>query len=163
VLQNLTRVELVLHHNEADKPTNTGRLACLALQNSRIRVRGLRDQPMPTDGLQNAVILSPHEHSTLLSSGPSVLIVPDGTWNQVGRMVRREPVLAGLPRVHLGQVQGSPLQIRAASRQDGLSTLEAIAEALELLGEQDNAQALRRLFEVFATAVLASRGTLRET
>lgn len=166
-----TRVVLVLHHNEADKPTNTGRLACACLQDSELRVRGLRDARMSTDGIvrpeRRTLLLYPHASAEVLSPElaardprPVTLVVPDATWNQAARIVRREPVLAALPRVMLPPVSGSALQVRANTREDGLSTAEAIASALGLLGEPAAEAHVRRVLSLFVRRTLWSRGAL---
>ena len=43
-IDNKTYVTVLMHHRESYKTTNTARLACMALQNSRIILRGLKHQ-----------------------------------------------------------------------------------------------------------------------
>src|SRR3978361_1854262 len=59
-----TRVTLYVHWRERWRATNTGSLACLALPNSEIRLRGARAQePRPAEAapLKNALLLFPSQ------------------------------------------------------------------------------------------------------
>lgn len=186
VLHSQISIALVLDHREAMKPTNTGQLACLALPDSKIFIRGLREQSQTSDGVAQLtsmpatsladlcgesrnVVLYPSEDAETLSEEwlardprKVTLFVPDGTWSQASRMVRREPALSGLQRVKLGDgVTGARLQVRHPTREDGFATIEAIAAAFGALGELDNELALRALYDLFARSVLASRGALQ--
>lgn len=57
------------------------------------------------------------------------LIVPDGTWSQSRRVVRRQASLAQLPHVKLG-AHKSRYQLRRGSEPGLLCTLEAVGFAL---------------------------------
>src|SRR5580704_11049030 len=57
-----TRVTLYMHWRERLRATNTGRIACLALPNSEIRLRGAREEklrPAQAAPLKNAILLFP--------------------------------------------------------------------------------------------------------
>ncbi|MCC6807358.1 MAG: DTW domain-containing protein [Deltaproteobacteria bacterium] len=170
-LATRTQVILVLHHNEADKPTNTGRLASLALTGSEWRVRGVKDAPMSSAGFvvpeRRSLVLYPRDDARVLDAAlvaedprPVTLIVPDANWNQAARIVRREAVLAALPRVVLARVAAAPLQVRQNSRADGVSTIEAIAHALAILGDAHATEPLLALHRMFVERTLAARGVL---
>lgn len=186
MLRSQISIALVLDHREAMKPTNTGQLACLALPDSKIFIRGIREHLHRSDGAAQLtstpatsladvsggdryVVLYPSDDAQTLSiewlardPRKVTLFVPDGTWSQASRMVRREPALSGLPRVKLGDgVTGARLQVRHPTREDGFATIEAIAAAFGALGERDNEVALRALYDLFTRRVLASRGALR--
>src|SRR6476659_3665352 len=103
-----TRVVLYMHWRERWRATNTGWLACLALPNSEIRLRGAREQePRPGEvPLENAVLLFPSPDAVELTPEwvarqprPVTLVVADGSWNQAKKVPHRESGLAGIPKV----------------------------------------------------------------
>src|SRR6476620_3963009 len=106
-----TRVTLYMHRRERLRATNTGWLACLALPNSEIRLRGARAQEFCTAEaapLKNALLLYPSENAVELTPEwlahqprPVTLVVPDGSWNQAKKVPFRASGLAGLPNVKL--------------------------------------------------------------
>jgi DTW domain-containing protein len=100
------------------------------------------------------------------SDRPIVLVVPDGNWRQAGKMRRRVPGLAELPRVSLPAMPPTAYRLRAELREGGLATLEAIAGALAILeGERGPAieAALLAVFRVMVDRTLWSRGALRDS
>src|SRR3954466_9657377 len=106
-----TRVVIYMHWRERFRATNTGWLACLALPNSEIRLRGAREQqlrPAETAPLKNAFLLFPSQDAVELTPEwlarqprPVTLVVPDGSWNQAKKVPYRESGLAGIPNVRL--------------------------------------------------------------
>jgi len=144
---------LVLRHaSERERLSNTARWAALALPGTEIREHGL---PGATDALappaaEGAVVLFPSPHpSPPPPVAPRLVVVPDGTWSQARRMMQRVPALRTLPRLAL---PGPPAgrRLRRPHRDDGMSTLEAMAGALAALGERAAAD---RLLAVHAAAV----------
>jgi DTW domain-containing protein YfiP len=85
------------------------------------------------------------------------LIVPDGSWPQVRRAVRREPALARLPRVSLPP--GPPPLHRLRDHPDAtyLATFEAVTRALEVLEAPGTCAPLWAAWDAFAGAVLRAR------
>src|ERR1041385_2683117 len=80
-----TRVVLVMHQLELNKPTNTGRLAARCLPNSEVLVRGLSAQPLPaaraTSLGNDCLLLYPHVDAQPLENwrdhaAPLTLVVP---------------------------------------------------------------------------------------
>lgn len=149
-LQVRTRLTVVLHADELNKPTNTGGLAARCLVGSRIVPYGLREPPLTApvvSGDEHAVLLFPSEDATPLAEfaadgRPVHLVVPDGTWRQAARMRVRVPGLATLPRVSLPMDAPSRYELRLDERPGHFSTLEAIASALRILeGDQGEAVA----------------------
>jgi|GEM_PF-3698071 DTW domain-containing protein YfiP len=61
-------------------------------------------------------------------------------------MYKRLSVLASLPRVSLSPPANAPMRLRTPTTPEGMATSEAIARALELLGDADAAAALDRIF-----------------
>jgi DTW domain-containing protein YfiP len=168
-IQTRTHVFLVVHADEADKPTNTGTLALRALPNSSVRVVGegtalVREPPVVlppgfvhlTLGMsEDARPLAEVMHE--LRGQPVCLCVPDGTWRQAHRIKKKH--LAGVPAVTLPLGAPTAYALRAESHKGGLATLEAIARALAIL-EDDPAieQALLVPFLAFVAQSLKARG-----
>jgi DTW domain-containing protein YfiP len=136
-----TRLVIVMHTSEQALTTNTGRLAATALANSKIRIRGRKNEPMSATGLvqhgRHALLLYPSPHAVELDddsvsqfTGPVTLIVPDGSWAQTRRIVRREAALACIPHVKLPNGQPSEYHLRLQPADGRLCTLEAIARTI---------------------------------
>jgi DTW domain-containing protein YfiP len=163
-----TKLILVMNKREIKVPTNTGRLASLALPNSVILSRGVEDAPydlrdhLPTD--RPAILLYPADDARLLtpewvaSDGPFHLVVPDGNWRQTSKMRRRDPVMAALPCVRLPPGPPTEYRVRKETKTEGLATIEAIARALGILEGLEVQQALEDLLRLMVTRTLASRG-----
>jgi len=108
-LEARTRLSLLVHYREARKPTNTGLLAARCLPGSEVGIVGDRARPLALPLVRPGelgVLLSPDEDAVPLaqyagSDQPLVLVVPDGSWRQAGKMRRRVPGLAELPCVTL--------------------------------------------------------------
>lgn len=138
------------------------------LDNCRLLVRGGpspelgREVPAELDraGLETAALLFPSERSRELSewSGPlpEHLIVPDGTWSQARRLVRRYPVLQTLPALRLPEVT-SLYRLRRGTAKGQLCTSEAIATALHLLGEVEPARALLQVLLEWQARAMTAR------
>lgn len=165
-----TRVVVVITPAEILTPTNTGRLATLALPNSALLTRGERDggydlAPQLRPGRQ-AVLLYPSEDARRLDAalladlGPVDLIVPDGNWRQTSKMCRRCPVMAGLPRVTLPPGPPTAYGVRREPKAGGMSTIEAIGRALSVIEDPSVEAGLAGLLAVMARRTLWSRGLL---
>jgi DTW domain-containing protein YfiP len=98
-----------------------------------------------------------------LPPGPLLMVVPDGTWQQAGKMPRRIPALSQLPRLSLpaSTLASSPFRLRVAAQPGALATLHAVALALGLIEGPDVAAALLAPYEAFVARTLASRGPER--
>jgi DTW domain-containing protein YfiP len=152
------RFSVVLHRKEVHKPSNTGRLVHLALTNSELLVHGSFDAgPVSFGPIDEAYagryLLFPGANAWPLEAlkdqgRPLHLIVPDGTWGQAQRMVKRMPDLAGMPRVTITPRRRSRYVLRRNQEPGRLCTLEAIAEACAVLEGEQVADELERLFIV---------------
>jgi DTW domain-containing protein YfiP len=168
-IESRHRLLLVVHRNEAEKPTTTGRLATLVLANSEIVVVTGKGGPSVEVEMPDAVLLFPAPDSVPLlevaaqASRPLTLVVPDGTWAEAQKMRRRVPGLSSLPTVALPPGPPSTYRLRSEPKDGGLSTLEAIARAWTILegprGDVVQA-ALLGVFERFVERTLWMRGTL---
>lgn len=169
-----TKVRLVLlaHFHELKSTTNTGRLASYAFPDSEIRVRGLPDAPMKTAGIvpegSKGLLLYPSEDAIELSAefvkslggAPITLVVPEGSWRQASKVVKREPGLASLPRIKLPVAKPSEYQLRTAPNEQALCTLEAVALAMRFLDGPEAEARLTRLFQLVVARTMWSRGLL---
>ena len=144
-----TRFLLLRHASEVNRPTNSGRWAALALREARVvdyAVVG-REPDLAALSEPGTVVLFPSPHRPRLDAPARQVVVLDATWPQARRMIQRVPALRALPR--LGLPPRTPASAADPMRRPplpgGVSTLEAIAGALELLGEPEAARALDRL------------------
>jgi DTW domain-containing protein YfiP len=87
-----------------------------------------------------------------------VLVVPEGSWGQARRAVRREPWLLDAERVCLPSGPPSHYRLRTAPHEHGLSTLEAVARALGVLEGEAIERALLAMLDAFVERSLAVRG-----
>lgn len=160
-----------MHTAEEVLTTNTARLAAKALVNSEIRIRGRRDAPLSTDGLRQegreALLLFPSPYAEELNEefvarlpGPVSLIVPDGSWRQAQKMVRRERLLGEIRHVKLPLGEPSLYKLRNQPEEQGLCTLEAIARSLGILESRDVQSKLKALLTVMVQRTLWARGSL---
>ena len=158
-----SRFVILRHASEIPRLTNTGRWAAAALEGSVIHapaaafpssdaaVAALLD-----DGPAALLFPSPHPPPPL-AAPPRTIVVPDATWAQARRMVQRLAPLRTLPRLAVPPPPAA-LRLRRPTVAGGMSTLEAIAGVLALLGEAPAAAALRRLHEVAVERTLRLKG-----
>jgi DTW domain-containing protein YfiP len=164
-----TKVIVVTHHRELIKPTNTGRLVPLTLRGGEVRARGALGMVLDTSGIvdpaRRSLLLYPSPDSRLLTREdarglPLTLVVTDGTWRQARKATRREPMLAGLPRVHLPVGEPSSYRLRRHSDPRFLATFEAVARALGILEGPEVQARLERVFRLMVERTLWTRGEL---
>jgi DTW domain-containing protein YfiP len=176
-LPTRTRIILLLHQLEARKTTNTGHLAVRCLPNSSIAWRGNIDETTHGESSDQStapawlaeatrpVLLFPAEDARPLGSfvgaeEPVTLIVPDGTWSQASRARKRVPGLAALPCAKLPDELVSTYRLRHDPRPGRLSTMQAIAHALEILEGSAIAQELLRVHQIAVERTLYTKGRL---
>lgn len=167
-VQTRTRVVVVVHHVEARKPSNTGRLATLCLAGSELWVRGEPGAPQvafePEVG-RRALLLFPHPDAPPLapaagSSEPVTLVVPDGSWRQAAKVRARVHGCAALPCVSLPVPERSRYRLRAEPHAHCLSTFEAIVAALAILEGDEAVAALQPVLATMVERSLWARGTV---
>ncbi|MGE7956750.1 tRNA-uridine aminocarboxypropyltransferase [Pseudomonas sp. NPDC089530] len=166
-LDSRTRVLLLQHPSEVNHALNTARLAALGLNNAELIVgevfadlATLLNRP----GYQ-ARLLFPAEdaqplqaYSSEPDSQPLLLVVPDGTWRKARKLLHLNPLLAALPRVTLGAGAESRYRLRKAPGPGALSTVEAIAQALETLEAPASFEPLLKPFEALIEGQIAAMG-----
>ncbi len=158
-----TRVVLLLHQLEQEKPTNTGRLAARCLSNSTVIEAG--GAPAWTVPGSDTLLLFPHPEAHSLedwraSPRPIVLVVPDGTWRQAKKARRRIAGLDQLPCATLPPAGPSSYRLRHAARPDRLATIEAIARALGILEGPEVQAQLDYIFRVMVDRTLWTNGRI---
>jgi DTW domain-containing protein YfiP len=165
-------VVLVIHRAEDRKPTNTGRLALLAMKNSEMMVRGREGgaaDSMTFSAATRPLFLFPHEDAVPLRSvarvpgddRPVTLVVPDGNWRQASKVRNRVAGMRDVPCVSLPVGAPSTYRLRSEAHAFGLATIEAIARALRVLegdAGADVEEALLHVFRAMVERTLWSRG-----
>jgi DTW domain-containing protein YfiP len=141
-IQAATPVLFLQHPREEFVAIGTARMASLCLSRSTLVV-GTHIDDHPTvravldDPARTAILLWPgpgaRDLSTDPPSGPSTLVVVDGTWPLAKKLVRLNPRVAALPRYGLTPARASEYRIRKEPAEACVSTLEAVLEALSLL------------------------------
>jgi DTW domain-containing protein YfiP len=161
-LPTRTRFVVVRHAREAHKSSNTARWAALLLP--RCEIVGWSGRPDAKEllGLGGAGdwLLFPSEHpfkDALLQVRPERVVVLDGTWRQVRRMLRSLPALKGLPRLCVSPRPGR-VGLRRPPSPGHLSTLEAISSAVALLESEALAATLDGCHRELVSRALRARG-----
>jgi len=159
-----------VHYKELKRTTNTGRLAIQSLMNSEMRVRGERDTP---EVLELTDLLNPNYRTLFLfpskealeldrsfvesSTLPIQLLVPDGNWRQASKVTSRHSELAGIPRVKISKANLSQNHLRVEHFAEGMSTLEAVAQALGVIEGPEVMESLMRLYRAKLERTLLGR------
>jgi DTW domain-containing protein len=156
-VQTATRFLIVRHILEFWKTTNTARLAAMALPNATLAEFGRPHETLLRPaGLGSAWLLFP-DAGPAPKKPPDCVVVLDGTWAQARRMLQRIPWLRGIPQVSL--LPSAPVDgLRRAPHRTAMSTLTAIARAVELLEGPAPAALLDELHADFVAQVRALRG-----
>ena len=165
-----THIALIMHRREVGKPSNTGTLALQLFTNSSCYVRGIRDRPLDLSALdapdRRLWVLFPSETVEVLSREmidedprPVTLVVPDGSWTQARRVVRREPILSQARHVVPPAGAKTRYRLRNEHVAGGLATAEAVARALGIIEGPGAQEALEALFETKVSRILDEWGT----
>lgn len=167
-----TKLLVVLHFRETYQTSNTGHLAELATSTGEIKVYGDFDNPLSPEGLfpedHQVYALFPGDDARVLSreevdadGRPVCLVVPDATWRQASRMMKRFEPLRKLPRRVLPPGPPSMYKLRVADDPMKISTFEAIARALGILEGQEIQHRLEEeVFRVMIERSLWARNLL---
>ena len=163
-LETRARLLLVIHRDEARKPTNTGQLAAQCLVNSEVWVRGGVDETATPSLGASPVLLFPREDATPIAAyeGQAVtLVVPDGTWRQAAKVRARVAALRDVPCVSLPPDVPTSYRLRNETQPEGLATMEAIARAFGVLEGPRVREPMERIFRVMVERTLWLRGAMR--
>lgn len=151
-----TRIHFFSHRRELALASNTVNIASLVLSNCEVTIHG--DPNVDTQNLelsgQPVAVLFPTEDSVELRphDTPLCLLVPDGSWRQARKMVRRIALLDRAPKVHLpeGLVARPGPRLRERPREAWMSTIEAVAAAVGVLESVEAQRQLEQLYFQFA-------------
>ena len=160
-MRTRTAFLVVRHGRETWKTSNTARIALLALTRGRLLPYSVPGEPFDAEALQapDTWLLYPGADAAPVGTPPPrQVVVIDGSWSQARRMVHRLPQLRGMPRLSLPPPQPGRKRLRQPPHADGMSTLEAIAEAVALLEGEEVAAPLHTLHERMLRAVWEGRG-----
>jgi DTW domain-containing protein YfiP len=165
VYGNEIKVLILQHPQEQFKLLNSAMLSHLALKNSVLRIGlswknliqalGEETDPKQWGVLYLRGIIDPSRLIELFDTRQKRLlpiktrfkgiVVLDGSWKQAKSMWWRNPWLLKLPRITLNPEHKS---LRGQAKKEGLATIEAIALALDCLGEKAEIGAgLRKQYE----------------
>ncbi|KTB64302.1 hypothetical protein AO067_08595 [Pseudomonas viridiflava ICMP 13104] len=165
-LDSRTKVLILQHPSEVSHALNTARLAALGLVNAQLRVGEVFDDlhaVLNAPGYQARLLFPGEAAETLMAyacdAPPMLLVVPDGTWRKVRKMLHLNPLLAALPRVSLSAVPASRYRLRKAPGPDALSTLEAIVHALQALEAPSSFEALLKPFDALIEGQIQAMGS----
>lgn len=90
----------------------------------------------------DCLLIFPDENSLTAAEavklGVKNLILLDGTWRKVSRMLHLNPWLVEIPSLAISASNMSEYQIRKSPREDGLATIEAAVVALNNLQPQQD-------------------------
>lgn len=183
IVHQRTRLLVLQHPEEAQHPFNTARLAVMSLHNAECWI-GERFEALPQAiaQAQYPVLLFPGEHALNIAHGstpgnstdhsepcahtpqtstdtllPDLLIVPDGTWRQAGRLVRENPALDAVQRVQIPEGAPSAYQIRCTHKPGAVSTLEAIVRVLQYWEPDTDFSPVEQLFKRMVSQQIAAR------
>lgn len=167
---------LLLHRLETFKPTNTGRLIADLLPLQTHAFCWSRTEP---EQALLALLCDPNRQCFLVFPADSpeakakprasfseipgngkqaTFILLDGTWKQSSRMFHLSRWLEQIPCVVLPQGGARGYAVRKSHQEDYLSTAEAGALCLQMMGEGNNSQVLLDYFQLFNEHYLATRG-----
>ncbi|SDI38142.1 DTW domain-containing protein YfiP [Ferrimonas sediminum] len=146
-VHNRHPIHILQHPSEANAAKGTAALSLLCLDKGQLwpgehpeDFASLRQRLADSD--HPSYLLYPGEDATAMEtlgqdSAPLNLLVLDGTWKKVYRLLQLNPWLQALPKLSFAEVPKGDYQIRKAHRADSLSTLEAIAHGLNTIDRCD--------------------------
>ena len=151
---------VVRHWKERNKPSNTARLASLAIPNLRIIDYGAPGEQWSSSALDlpEPALLFPGPDTQPLDYTPKSIVIVDGSWPQARKLVNKLPQLAAMPRIQVEPPPQEPVRLRQPPIPEGMSTIEAIARLLDRLSGPGSGAPLDRLYQQVVEATIAARG-----
>lgn len=164
-------IALLMHENEQQRETNTGRWLLKAVQPTSEHVwqrklpcskliKLIEDQDYQPLLVFPSEESQPLEHMAQLASQQRktpLFIVLDGTWQEAKKMLRKSPWLSELSAVHLTPQSASSYQLRRNQDTGNLCTLEVGAEIIHALGQEHQAEQLRTFLSHYMQAFHADK------
>ena len=92
-IQSPVPILVIRHWKERNKPSNTARLASLAIPNLRIVDYGAPGEPWSSNTLDlpKPALLFPDPGAQPLPFTPEIIVVVDGSWPQARKLVNKLP------------------------------------------------------------------------
>lgn len=157
------RFVLLLHENEPGRLSNTSRLIKRLLPNTEVFIWQRKEPPaallemLKNDQFQPWLLfpadrpeLQPRARAFAQDDDKTpLIIVPDGTWKEVRKIVRKSPWLEGLPLLALNPSTTTRYKLRRNPDEDHLCTAETVAEILRLAQAPVQAEELDNLLDRF--------------
>lgn len=136
-VENQTQIIVLQHKSEANHSKNTIRIAELIYNNITVVV-GEKDSDFSVlTNLPNktTAVLYPSEHAINIDNPNQLnlthIIVLDGTWKKANKLLFSLDVLSKFIPVSFSSLPENKYHLRKANRKNSLSSLEAIAFALQ--------------------------------
>jgi len=155
---------LLLHENEPQRPTTTSKIIQQVLPDCATYLWSRTTPPQDLieriqDSNTDAWLLFPADRPELLPRSKTfsgclpkrntLIIVPDGTWKEVRKIVRKSPWLGHLPLLAFDPKVPSRYDLRRNPDSDHLCTAETVTELLKLNHEPLAAAELDRTLDLF--------------
>jgi DTW domain-containing protein YfiP len=174
-IRSRVRWVFVVHPSERWKTTHTGRIAAQGLVDASVcfwvgRVSPFEPAPDPGAPGAAAVLFPPlPNESPAIPAGEwacaiekrglrPVVFVPDGTWGQCRKMVRRHERFQGMPRISLPEEARPRGGLRLECLRGGMSTIDAVAWLLEAVDGAQAAEPMSRVHRMMWERTMVSRG-----
>ncbi len=161
MIESPLKVDVLMHHMEAWRPSSTGHLIHRVVANTGLRVYRKEHTLVREDIVQPGRalwILHPTGEALPVSEPPAGLqvLLLDGTWIQSTGMLRG--VESWGRRVSLPMAGESRYWLRSQAADDRFSTIEALMFLMAALGMAEQRAALQLQFELHVYAGLCARG-----
>lgn len=162
-IDNRTHVTVVQHPREQFHPLGTARIVARCLNNVKLVVAhpGWERQGAAQLFPEGAALLYPGRGARELATipvheRPKALVALDGTWHHARTLYRDHPVLHQLPLVCFIPPQPTEYRVRREPKAEYVSTVEAVATALDLLepglGASELLPPFRRMIDLHIAA-----------
>ncbi len=164
-------LSLLMHENEYQRETNTGKWLleslpeCRDYQWSRVEANSALVERINSPQYLSLLIY-PSEESISMDKAIEIArqenktphcIILDGTWQEAKKMERKSPWLEGIQRVHLSPEQLSCYQLRRNQSEGHLCTLEVAGELLKAQGFESEAEQLNYFLDYFSRVFHADK------
>lgn len=144
-------IHLLTHPREFERRSNTGRLVSEVMAERCVIHSWHRTEPpeilLSTIQTEPTGLLYPSSAPLTLQEGKAFIrhwVILDGTWQEARKMFNQSPYLHALPCFTLSQRQPSRFSLRANQKQQGLCTLETVAE---LVHQEGNTALCEQLYK----------------
>lgn len=148
-------IHLLTHEREKNRKTATGPVVEKALKNlcqihtwQRKNPSELLSEHLPRG---KTLLLYPGKESEEIRNIDDIqhIIIPDGTWQEAGKIYNRSPYLKQYPCVKLPHANRSNYTLRRNQKEAGLCTAECVIELLLLKGMKEEADKLQETLSDF--------------